>query len=389
MISSIATSLQAALAAQGEGGDGSGGEEDTQNGGDIVEDLSEGLSDLDIVDVNWWLTTVLPSTVRAVLIVVLLLILRYALFKAIDRAVDQMATRKKPQARAAQQGGQQGLSARVVIGDDVIAAQRLKLRAHTVGTMLKSIGNAVIMVLLILLVLSQFGFNLAPLLAGAGIVGVALGFGAQSVVADFMSGLFMLIEDQYGVGDIIDMAEASGVVEDVGLRVTRLRAVDGVVWYVRNGEIVRIGNMSQGWSRSVLDIGFGYSEDVARVKRTIHEVAHDMAEDPEWSELFLEQPQVLGLEELAADAVVLRLSVMTKPGEQWAVSRELRERLKARFDEEGIEIPFPQRTVWMRTEDDAKSNAGAKPPTTPDDTPAEPAPQGSTSRVEVDDSDQD
>jgi small conductance mechanosensitive channel len=179
---------------------------------------------------------------------------------------------------------------------------------------------------------------------------VALGFGAQSVVSDFLSGVFMLLEDQYGVGDIVDLGEASGVVEDVHLRVTRLRAVDGVVWYVRNGEVVRVGNMSQNWSRALLDIGVAYDSDVPRVKQLMEQVARELAADDAWAPLVLAEPEVWGVEQLAADAIVVRLVVKTVPGEQWGVARELRQRIKERFDAEGVEIPFPQRTVWMRNE---------------------------------------
>lgn len=337
-----------------KGNNGSGGDAPLEVTTDDVENL---------VDPNWWLETALPPVLRAAVIIVVLLLVRWLLFRAIDKVVDGMRTPKK--AQEFENRNDEELTARVVIGEDVITAQRRKLRGETVGTMLKSVVNALIMTLLVLLVLSQFGFDLAPLLAGAGIVGVALGFGAQSVVSDFLSGIFMLIEDQYGVGDIIDMGEASGTVEDVGLRVTQLRAVDGVVWYVRNGEVMRIGNMSQGWSRSVLDIGVGYGEDVGRVSDVISDVADEMALDVDWRDLFLERPEVLGLQDLAADSVVIRLSVKTKPGSQWAVSRQLRHRLKERFDREGIEIPFPQRTVWMRTEGGGTGAAEASSPPQP------------------------
>ena len=176
------------------------------------------------------------------------------------------------------------------------------------------------------------GYNIAPLIASAGILGVALGFGAQSLVKDFLSGIFMILEDQYGVGDVVNVGEATGTVEAVGLRVTRLRDVDGTVWYVRNGEILAVGNMSQNWARSVLDISISYHEDVDRVTRILRGVAHEMWEDPDYR----------------PDAFVVRVVIKTAPLEQWAISRELRQRIKTRFDELGIEIPLPQRVIWQR-----------------------------------------
>jgi small conductance mechanosensitive channel len=192
-----------------------------------------------------------------------------------------------------------------------------------------------------MMVLSEVGVDIAPLLASAGILGVALGFGAQSLVKDFLSGIFMIFEDQYGVGDIVNLGEASGTVEAVGLRVTRLRDVDGTVWYVRNGEILRVGNQSQNWARSVLDIAVGYKEDVTRVRRILQEVAHDLWEDEAFHDLIIEEPEVWGVQSIGPDSVVVRVTLKTMPQQQWSVSREMRERVKTRFDAEGITMPQP------------------------------------------------
>lgn len=166
------------------------------------------------------------------------------------------------------------------------------------------------------------------------------------MVKDFFSGLFILIEDQFAVGDIVDLGEATGTVEAVSLRTTRLRSVDGVVWHVPNGEITRVGNMSQHWSRALLDIEVSYETDLAEAKRVIGEVATELAEA---DEDILDEPEVWGVEALGTSGVAIRLVVKTRPSEQWRVSRELRERIKARFDQEEIEIPFPQQTVWTRS----------------------------------------
>jgi small-conductance mechanosensitive channel len=231
---------------------------------------------------------------------------------------------------------------------DLAAATRRVQRAKTMGDLLKSVITGVVVAIFGTMILSQVGVDIAPIIASAGIIGIALGFGAQSLVKDFLSGVFMIFEDQYGVGDVVDVGEATGTVEAVSLRVTRLRDLDGTVWYVPNGEILRVGNKSQNWSRAVVDIGVGYDEDLARAKRVLTEVAHDLWEDEDYRSVIIEEPEVTGVEALTPDAITLRVLVKTAPMEQWAIARELRQRVKARFDHEGIEIPFPQRVVWHR-----------------------------------------
>jgi moderate conductance mechanosensitive channel len=193
--------------------------------------------------------------------------------------------------------------------------------------------------------ISELGYDIAPLIASAGILGVALGFGAQSLVKDFLSGIFMILEDQYGVGDVVNVGEASGTVEAVTLRVTRLRDVNGTVWYVRNGEILRVGNMSQNWARAVLDVPVSYREDLARVRSVLKEVAHDLWEDEDFKGHVIEEPEVWGVESMTPEALTVRVTMKTAPLQQWNVAREMRERVKARFDHEGITMPHPQRVV--------------------------------------------
>jgi moderate conductance mechanosensitive channel len=225
---------------------------------------------------------------------------------------------------------------------------RAASRAHTLGGVLRSMSTAVIWGFAILMILGELSINLGPLIAGAGVAGVALGFGAQSLVRDFLTGIFMLLEDQYGVGDIIDVGPAVGEVEAVTLRTTRIRGVDGSVWHVPNGEIHRVGNLSQDWSRALLDVEVAYGTDLAHAKEVILRVADEVFRDPAWTPVVMEAPEIWGIEALAADAVAIRLVLKTKPGKQWALQRELRGRLKEAFDAEGIEIHFPQRTVWVR-----------------------------------------
>jgi len=211
---------------------------------------------------------------------------------------------------------------------------------------LRSIGSAGIFLVAFLLVLGEFGINLAPLLAGAGIAGVAIGFGAQSLVKDFLSGIFMLLEDQYGVGDVIDVGEASGAVESVTLRSTRLRDVNGTVWHVPNGEIRRVGNMSQQWARAVVDVSVPYGTDVREATQVVREAAAVLRADDEWAPRIQADPEVLGVEALGADGMSLRVSVQTEPGQQWAVMRELRLRLREALDSSGFEAPYQRTRVF-------------------------------------------
>jgi Mechanosensitive ion channel len=187
--------------------------------------------------------------------------------------------------------------------------------------------------------------SLGPLIAGAGIVGVAVGFGSQNLVRDFISGIFMLMEDQYGVGDVVDAGPATGTVEGVGLRTTRLRDVNGTLWHIPNGEIRRVGNRSQGWARALVDVEVAYSTDLDDATRTIEQVAHDLAADPHWASKILEQPEVWGVEELGPDGIRVRLGAKTRPLEQWKVARELRARLKVAFDQAGIEVSAQKATT--------------------------------------------
>ena len=233
---------------------------------------------------------------------------------------------------------------------------RASQRAQTIGGVLRSITSFVVWTVAVLTAMGQFGINLGPLIAGAGIVGIALGFGAQSLVRDFLSGIFMLIEDQFGVGDIIDAGEATGTVEGVSLRATRLRDVNGVVWHIPNGEIHRVGNKSQEWSRALLDVEVAYATDLDHAQAVIKRVADELWREEGWRDKILEEPEVWGVEVLGASGISIRLVVKTTPAAQWAVMRELRQRIKATFDAEGIEIPFPQQTVWFRS---AASGAGA------------------------------
>jgi small conductance mechanosensitive channel len=213
------------------------------------------------------------------------------------------------------------------------------------GAVLRSIAKAAIGTVAVLTVLGEFGVNLGPLIAGAGIAGVALGFGAQSLVKDFLSGIFMLVEDQFGVGDIVDVGEASGLVEGVSLRTTRLRDVEGTVWHVPNGEIHRVGNKSQQWSRALLDVQVAFETDVDEATRVIKAAADEVWHSEEVGPSVLEEPEVWGVEGFGPTGIAIRLVVKTQPADQWKVLRELRSRIKVALDREGIGFGF-QRIPW-------------------------------------------
>lgn len=244
------------------------------------------------------------------------------------------------------------LRERVRMFDDpstTFSARRAQ-RAQALGALATSVAGFVVWTMALFMILGTFGINLGPLIAGAGIAGIALGFGAQNLVKDFLSGVLMLLEDQYGVGDVVNTGEATGVIEAVTLRTTRVRDVTGTLWYVPNGEIRRVGNMSQDWSRVLLDVGVAYGTDLDIAKDIIQRVADALVAEPDFTDNVIEPPDVWGVQALGDSGIDLRLVIKVLPGTQWAMTRELRRRIKMAFDEANIEIPFPQQTVWLRTE---------------------------------------
>ncbi len=218
-------------------------------------------------------------------------------------------------------------------------------RAATLGDVLRSLATATIYGLALLTILGEIGVNLGPLVASAGIAGVALGFGAQSLVKDFLSGVFMLVEDQYGVGDIVDLGPATGTVEAVGLRTTRLRDAQGVVWHVPNGQVNRVGNKSQEWSRALLDVEVGYGTDLPAAQATIRAAAQEVCSREPWSDGVLEPPEVLGVEALGKETVSIRLVVKTRPAAQFALMRELRLHVQAALERQGARSPMTRQVL--------------------------------------------
>jgi small-conductance mechanosensitive channel len=278
----------------------------------------------------------IATPARILLIVVVAVLVRYLAHRAIRRLTDTTAVGPLPSILRARRLRATALGD----GAEQLTARRTQ-RAEAIGSVLRSCASIVVLAIAVVLVLGELGINLAPILASAGVVGVALGFGAQNLVKDFIAGIGIILEDQYGVGDVVDLGEASGTVEAVGLRITRLRDVNGVVWYARNGEILRVGNKSQGYAQVVIDMPVAHDTDLERCRTVMQEVADTMYAEEEWADVLLAEPESLGVEMITAEGVVMRLQVRTTNADQWRVGRELRLRLKERFALEGIRTPVP------------------------------------------------
>ncbi|MFT4110902.1 mechanosensitive ion channel family protein [Propionicimonas sp.] len=217
--------------------------------------------------------------------------------------------------------------------------ERFQQRTATLGSLISNLISVAIWIIAVLTVLAVLDVPLAPLLTSAGVGGVALAFGAQSLVKDFLSGIFMIMEDQYGVGDLVDTGDVTGTVEEVGLRVTRLRDGSGTVWYVRNGEILRIGNQSQGWSTAIVDVPVAYDEDPAKVIAILDEVAAEMESDATYSDVLLDKPAVAGVNAVTTTAMTIRMTAKTAPNQQWGVQRSLLERSLKALAKAGVRSP--------------------------------------------------
>lgn len=282
--------------------------------------------------------------VRIVAYVVIALIARYVLHRMIDRATtgrprkagkasDQAVT-KPPLLRHLRDRAPKAASGQKI-------AERRQQRAQTIGSVLKSTVSIVLLVWVVLTVLNVLGVNIAPFIASAGVVGLAIGFGAQNLVRDFVTGVFMLLEDQYGVGDNVDLGEAVGEVQSVGLRITTVRDIDGTLWYVRNGEIARVGNMSQEYAVARIEVPVALTADIDLAEQVAVEAAEAAITDPSLANKVLGKPEMLGVQELSPDLLKLRMTVKTKPNAQWAVQRKLRREVLRSYDEHGIDLPYP------------------------------------------------
>jgi len=282
--------------------------------------------------------------------IVLVLLISWVISRLVRRAIDRFTVRVTNPSAASEAISKLRRRAPRTVVDATALSTRAAARAQTMAQVLRSVATAIIWSIAFVTILGELGINLGPLIASAGIAGIALGFGAQSLVKDFLSGFFMLVEDQYGIGDIVDLGEASGTVEEVSLRTTRLRDVNGTVWHVPNGSITRVGNKSQQWARALLDVNVAYDTDVELAERLIKETADELWHDPEWDDEIIEEPEVWGVEQLATDAIHIRLVVKTMPSQQFKVTRELRRRILMVFREHGIEVPNGQRVVIREPE---------------------------------------
>ncbi|WP_061964117.1 mechanosensitive ion channel family protein [Demequina aurantiaca] len=289
------------------------------------------------------------------LIVLILWVIARRIVKSITRSIEEgtpLQNRKTRKALA---------KARIKIPDlDTtearLEAERRRQRAHTIRTVLNSAVTVVAIVIVAVSLLTVLGIPVGPLLASAGVAGVALGFGAQSLVKDVLSGIFMLLEDQYGVGDIVDVGEAIGTVEEVGLRSTRLRSIDGTVWYVPNGEIRRVGNMTRLWSRVMIEVRFSYDTDIDSARQAMLDAVASARSDEEIDQSILSEPEVPGIESFEFNAFMLRLMVQVNPATQWDVQRAIRRQMRAIFARRGLRLAVPDQA--MIYDNDSKISIG-------------------------------
>ncbi len=229
-------------------------------------------------------------------------------------------------------------------------------RARTAASLVRTVGTSLVLLMAAMILFREIGADITPLIAGAGVAGLAVGFGAQGLIKDIIAGFFILTEDQFHVGDVIQVAGVSGQVEKMNLRMTIVRDLNGAVHFIPNGEIKVATNLTKEWSRAVLEVGVSYEEDVDRVSHVLTEIGQELADDETFGKLVLEPPQVLGIEALTDSQVTIRILAKTLPLKQWEVARELRRRIKMRFDREAIQIPYPHRVVITRPSPSGSGN---------------------------------
>jgi moderate conductance mechanosensitive channel len=229
-------------------------------------------------------------------------------------------------------------AAKVERMDSILAEQRLTQRTKTIASVLDNFATWAITITALVMVLSELGVDVGALIAVSTILGAAIGFGAQSLVKDLLAGIFIVFEDQYGVGDWVEIGDVSGEVEKVGLRVTEIRDIHGTLWFVRNGEINEVGNASQDWAAALLDFAFAYDNDVDQVQSIILDAASEMRASDQWNKDMTADVEIWGMQHVSGEQFIIRASAKTVPNRQWAVARELRKRCKAAFDAKGINL---------------------------------------------------
>ena len=306
---------------------------------------------------------------RILFVIVVALIVRAAAHRVINKLTERAATATLPVAqvirphRASANAAAAAGAAAARAGDAPVLVQedgteRREQRARALGSILRSGVSIVVFGIAVLTILGDLGFDLTPLLLSTTVLGVALGFGAQNLVRDYLAGILMLVEDHYGVGDTINVNDATGTVEAMTLLSTQLRDVNGVVWHIRNGTIESVGNESQGWSRAVIDYPVPYEEDLARIRALMEQAAGSMFRERGWRKLMLEKPEVWGAQELSSKEVTMRIVAKTAPMRQWEVARELRARVKATLDAAGVAPAGPDTIVITAPPGDPGSPPG-------------------------------
>lgn len=240
---------------------------------------------------------------------------------------------------------------RLVVSSRFSSKAAEKKREDTIITIVNGTLNVLILLIALLMILEEIGVAIGPLLAAAGIAGLAFGFGGQYLIRDIISGLFIILENQYRVGDVVCFDDTCGLVENISLRMTTLRDLDGTVHHVPHGEVKKVSNLSKGYARVNMDIGISYDSDLEKVEEVVNRVGKDLSEDPEWKDSIIKPPQYLRVDKFADSSIIIKILGETKPMKQWDVAGEMRKRLKTTFDLEGIEIPFPQRVIIHKKDD--------------------------------------
>jgi small conductance mechanosensitive channel len=272
--------------------------------------------------------------IRIVLIVLGLFLVRWILLVIVRRIVTTVTTGVKKR---------EGAADTKALDASPLARARIVQRARTIGLVLSNLITASLTISAMIAILAELGIAIGALAAGAGILGAALGFGAQSLVKDFLAGLFIVVEDQFGVGDFVDLGTATGVVESIRLRVTQVRDSEGTVWYVRNGEILRVGNQSQGWSRIILDLPLAYNSDLEKAKKAIEAAAAKLTETPALKTGLIGKAEVWGIQALGGEEIVFRTVQQVRPSKKDAITRALRMEVKKALDKAGVELATPER----------------------------------------------
>lgn len=303
---------------------------------------------LHLASIDFWL----GAPLRIIMIVLIGLILHAMVRLVIRKVTSSIARGTQSRVVAASPKKRQGNRWKT---DTALSSARQSQRAKTVGSVLRSVASIVIWTVMIVMIIAELGFNIAPVIASAGVVGVALSFGAQSLVKDFLSGIFIVAEDQLGIGDWVDLGEASGEVEAVGLRTTQVRDLEGTLWHVRNGEILRVGNSSQGWARTVVDLPIPYDADIDEMADFLVEATSEALQKPGIKGNVTGKPEYLGVQTITGESVTLRLLVKTAPAAQFSVGRKLREELKKAMDARGIRMPHPNQSVILTEEQSSPS----------------------------------